>query len=422
MSEEEKSVVEQPVEEVAVEEKDEMKAVLADPNAPIITVKKLLEAGVHFGHQTRRWNPKMKPYIYTARNGIYIIDLQKTVAKVNESYEALKKIVVDSGKVIFVGTKKQCQDIVKKEALRSGSFYVASRWLGGTLTNFRTIQKRIKFLKDIEVMESDGTFARLPKKEVAQYYKQKEKLEKSLGGIKEMRRLPQAIVVIDPKIEFNAVKEARKLRIPVFGIVDTNSDPDLVDYVIPANDDATKSVDLLISVLADAVVEAKGGQTTVAHIVDEGEEATMDDVIKNADKVEELRQKAKREAFQQRKQQFQNRRFNNNGPRKPFQKREEIKGEDLKAVKTDAVKSEEIKAPAKKVEEVKAEVKVEEKPVEKKPAAKKPAAKKEVAEEKPAEKKPAAKKATAKKEEAAEEKPAEKKPAAKKAAAKKTAE
>ena len=231
-----------------------MENLLPDHDAPIITMKKLLEAGVHFGHQTRRWNPKMKPYIYAARQGIYIIDLEKTAEKVTEAYLALKKIVDDGGKVLFVGTKKQCQELVKEEALRSGSFYATSRWLGGTLTNFRTIQKRIKYLKDIKKMEEDGTFDLLPKKEVAEYRKEEEKLEKVLGGIKEMRKLPQALFVIDPRVELNAVLEARKLRIPVFGIVDTNSDPDLVDYVIPANDDASKAVKLILTVMADAIV------------------------------------------------------------------------------------------------------------------------------------------------------------------------
>ena len=270
-----------------------MENLLPDHDAPIITMKKLLEAGVHFGHQTRRWNPKMKPYIYAARQGIYIIDLEKTAEKVTEAYLALKKIVDDGGKVLFVGTKKQCQELVKEEALRSGSFYATSRWLGGTLTNFRTIQKRIKYLKDIKKMEEDGTFDLLPKKEVAEYRKEEEKLEKVLGGIKEMRKLPQALFVIDPRVELNAVLEARKLRIPVFGIVDTNSDPDLVDYVIPANDDASKAVKLILTVMADAIVESKGGQTLVAYTKDEGEEATMNDAIASADRrAEEARRAA----------------------------------------------------------------------------------------------------------------------------------
>ena len=300
-----------------------MANIVTDPNAPIITMKKLLEAGVHFGHPTRRWNPKMKKYIYTARNGIYIIDLAKTAEKVEEAYVALKKIVDDGGKVLFVGTKKQCQDLVKEEALRSGSFYVTQRWLGGILTNFKTIQKRIKFLKDIERMEEDGTFDVLPKKEVAQYRYEQEKLEKNLGGIKEMRKLPNAIFVIDPRVELNAVKEAHKLHIPVFGIVDTNSDPDLVDYVIPGNDDATKSVKLLLEVMADAIVESKGGQTLIAYTKDEGEEATMTDAIANVDKVEEARQLARQQAMAARRAQQQNRRPYNKNNRFNNKKTEE---------------------------------------------------------------------------------------------------
>ncbi len=303
---------------VEVAQEAAMENLLPDHDAPIITMKKLLEAGVHFGHQTRRWNPKMKPYIYAARQGIYIIDLEKTAEKVTEAYLALKKIVDDGGKVLFVGTKKQCQELVKEEALRSGSFYATSRWLGGTLTNFRTIQKRIKYLKDIKKMEEDGTFDLLPKKEVAEYRKEEEKLEKVLGGIKEMRKLPQALFVIDPRVELNAVLEARKLRIPVFGIVDTNSDPDLVDYVIPANDDASKAVKLILTVMADAIVESKGGQTLVAYTKDEGEEATMNDAIASADKRAE---EARRAAYEQRKAAQANRRpFNRDfkkGPRNP---------------------------------------------------------------------------------------------------------
>ena len=287
-------------------------------NAPVITMKKLLEAGVHFGHQTRRWNPAMKKYIYTARNGIYIIDLQKTVTCIETAYAALKNIVDNGGKVLFVGTKKQCQDIVKEEALRSGSFYAVERWLGGTLTNFRTIQKRIKRLKDIEKMEEEGTLdASYTKKEAAIIRKEGEKLNVSLGGIKEMRKLPNAIVVIDPRIEHNAVAEAKKLGIPVFAIVDTNSDPENVDYVIPANDDATRAVKLIITVLADAIVESKGGVTEIAYTKDEGDdEVTMTDAVKNADqKAEESRQAAK--AAYQAKQQA----------RRPRAPRKEVKEE-----------------------------------------------------------------------------------------------
>jgi len=352
MSEEVKEMVEEPVVEAAA---TEMKDVLPDPNAPIITIKKLLEAGAHFGHQTRRWNPKMKPYIYTARNGIYIVDLEKTVAKVTEAYLALKKIVEDGGKVIFVGTKKQAQEIVKEEALRSGSFYVTSRWLGGTLTNFRTIQKRIKYLKELEDMETSGSLNLRPKKEVAQLLKVKEKLDKALGGIKDIRKLPQAIFVIDPRIELNAVNEARKLHIPVFGVVDTNSDPDLVDYVIPGNDDATKAIKLFVSVFADAVVEAKGGQTVVAYTKDEGEEATMSDVIANADKVEEAKQQARKALAAQRRQQQQNQRrpYQGKRPYQPRGEKKEIKEEakvegEVKEVKEEEAVKEKVKEAAPK--------------------------------------------------------------------------
>lgn len=235
----------------------------------VVSMKKLLEAGVHFGHQTRRWNPKMAPYIYTSRNDIYIIDLQKTTRKIDEAYKAIKTIAEKGGKVLFVGTKKQAQEAVKTEAERSGSFYVNTRWLGGTLTNFKTIKLRINRLKEIETMSEDGTFELLPKKEVIQIKKEQARLEKFLGGIKEMKKMPDAIFVVDPKVERNAVLEARKLKIPVFGIVDTNCDPDDVDFVIPANDDAIRAVKLIITAMADAVVEAKGGVLEVAYTKDE---------------------------------------------------------------------------------------------------------------------------------------------------------
>ncbi|MEH6946382.1 MULTISPECIES: 30S ribosomal protein S2 [Peribacillus] len=228
----------------------------------VISMKQLLEAGVHFGHQTRRWNPKMKKYIFTERNGIYIIDLQKTVKKVEEAYNFVKEIAANGGTVLFVGTKKQAQESVKEEAIRSGQFYVNQRWLGGTLTNFETIQKRIKRLKDIEKMEADGVFDVLPKKEVIQLKKEWDRLEKFLGGIKEMKSIPDAIFVIDPRKERIAVAEAHKLNIPLVGIVDTNCDPDEIDVVIPANDDAIRAVKLLTGKMADAILEAKQGEET----------------------------------------------------------------------------------------------------------------------------------------------------------------
>ncbi|PLR84239.1 30S ribosomal protein S2 [Bacillus canaveralius] len=232
----------------------------------VISMKQLLEAGVHFGHQTRRWNPKMKKYIFTERNGIYIIDLQKTVKKVEEAYNYVKELAGNGGTILFVGTKKQAQDSVKEEALRSGMYYVNQRWLGGTLTNFETIQKRISRLKDIERMSEDGTFEVLPKKEVVQLRKEQERLEKFLGGIKDMKVLPDALFIIDPRKERIAVAEAHKLNIPIVGIVDTNCDPDEIDVVIPANDDAIRAVKLLTGKMADAILEAKQGEevTTTA--------------------------------------------------------------------------------------------------------------------------------------------------------------
>src|SRR5690625_1449227 len=228
----------------------------------IISMKQLLEAGVHFGHKTRRWNPKMKKYIFTERNGIYIIDLQKTVKKVNVAYNYVRDVAAEGGTVLFVGTKKQAQESVKDEAIRAGMFYVNQRWLGGTLTNFQTIRKRISRLKEIERMEEDGTFELLPKKEVVNLLKEKDRLVKFLGGIKEMNKLPDAIFVIDPRKERIAIAEARKLNIPIVGIVDTNCDPDEIDYVIPANDDAIRAVRLLTSKMADAILEGKQGEET----------------------------------------------------------------------------------------------------------------------------------------------------------------
>ena len=227
----------------------------------VISMKQLLEAGVHFGHQTRRWNPKMAPYIFTERNGIYIIDLQKTVKKIEEAYDAMKEIAAEGKPILFVGTKKQAQQAVKDEAERCGQYYVCERWLGGMLTNHKTISKRIDRLYEIEKMEEDGTFEKLSKKEVIKLRAEAEKLEKFLGGIKEMKGMPGALFVVDPKKERIAVKEARILGIPIIGIVDTNCDPDDVDYVIPANDDAIRAVKLITSRMADAVIEANQGES-----------------------------------------------------------------------------------------------------------------------------------------------------------------
>ena len=227
----------------------------------VISMKQLLEAGVHFGHQTRRWNPKMAEYIYTERNGIYIIDLQKSVNKVDEAYNAIYDVAAQGGTILFVGTKKQAQDAVKSEAERCGMFYVNERWLGGMLTNFKTIQSRINRLKEIETMEEDGTFDVLPKKEVIKLKKEQEKLQKNLGGIKEMKRIPDAIFVVDPKKEAICVEEAHILGIPLIGIVDTSCDPEELDYVIPGNDDAIRAVKLIVSKMADAVIAANQGET-----------------------------------------------------------------------------------------------------------------------------------------------------------------
>ncbi len=243
----------------------------------VISMKQLLEAGVHFGHQTRRWNPKMSEYIYTERNGIHIIDLQKSVGKVDEAYNAVSDIVADGGTILFVGTKKQAQDAIANEAQRCGMYYVNERWLGGMLTNFKTIQSRITRLKEIEAMKEDGTFDVLPKKEVIGLNKELEKLTKNLGGIKEMKRLPDAIFIVDPKKERICVQEAHALGITLIGIADTNCDPDELDYVIPGNDDAIRAVKLIVAKMADAVIEANQGEENApADVAFEEAEETVE--------------------------------------------------------------------------------------------------------------------------------------------------
>ena len=226
----------------------------------VVSMNYLLEAGVHFGHQKRRWNPKMREYIYTSRDDIYIIDLQKTAKCIEEAYEALKKIAENGGTFLFVGTKKQAQEAMEENAVRTNSYFVNERWLGGTLTNFRTIKNRVRRLDEIEKMEQEGTLELLPKKEVAQIKKEYEKLNKNLRGIREMKKIPSEMIIVDPRVEETAIKEARKLKIPVFGIVDTNCNPDMVDYVIPANDDAVRAVKLVIGALANAINEVNGGE------------------------------------------------------------------------------------------------------------------------------------------------------------------
>ena len=239
----------------------------------VISMKQLLEAGVHFGHQTRRWNPKMAQYIFTERNGIYIIDLQKTVRKIDEAYMFVRDVAMEGKSILFVGTKKQAQESIESEAKRCGMYYVNNRWLGGTLTNFRTIQTRIKRLNDIDAMEKNGQFDILPKKEVIKLCAEREKLLKNLGGIREMKKLPGALFIVDPRKERNAVAEARILGIPIVAIVDTNCDPDEIDYVIPGNDDAIRAVKLIAGKLADAVLEGKQGEQTADEAAPAAEEA-----------------------------------------------------------------------------------------------------------------------------------------------------
>ncbi len=226
----------------------------------VVSMKQLLEAGVHFGHQTRRWNPKMAPYIYTERNGIYIIDLQKTVKKLEEAYNFVRDTAANGGNILFVGTKKQAQDAIKEEAARCGGYYVNARWLGGMLTNFRTMRTRIDRLAQLKKMEEDGTFAMLPKKEVIKHQGEIEKLEKYLGGVKEMKKLPAALFIVDPRKERNAIAEAKKLNIPIVAIVDTNCDPDEIDYVIPGNDDAIRAIRLIAATMANAAIEGRQGE------------------------------------------------------------------------------------------------------------------------------------------------------------------
>ncbi len=258
----------------------------------VVSMNYLLEAGVQFGHQKRRWNPKMKEYIFTTRDDIYIIDLQKTVKKLEEAYEALKAIAEKEGKVLFVGTKKQAQEAAEESAVRTNMYFVNERWLGGTLTNFKTIRSRIRRMEEIEKMETDGTFEALPKKEVIQIRKEYDKLNKNLRGIREMKRMPQAMVIVDPRKEEIAIKEARILGIPVFGIVDTNCDPDMVDYVIPGNDDAVRSVKLLIGALTNAIAEVNGNEI-IDYISDEDKNKNDKKAAKKEAVKEEIVEKVK---------------------------------------------------------------------------------------------------------------------------------
>lgn len=313
----------------------------------VVSMNSLLESGVHFGHQTRRWNPKMKEYIFAAREDIYIIDLAKTAKLLEEAYAELKKIIERGGKVLFVGTKKQAQEASREEATRSNMYYVNERWLGGTLTNFRTIRARVRRLEEIEKQEKEGLFEVLPKKEVIKIKKEYEKLDKYLRGIRNMRRLPEALVIVDPKKEINAIREARKLHIPVFGLVDTNCDPDDVDYVIPANDDAVRSVKTVLGVLANAIVEVNGG--------------TMVDYVKGSDKdinMEEALSKApsfRRDNRNNNYRRDNRNRFNNNNNRSNFKKENNnVKKEvnDVKKTVEAVTKNEEVKEITNTVKEV----------------------------------------------------------------------
>ena len=308
----------------------------------VVSMNNLLEAGVHFGHQTKRWNPKMKEYIFTSRDDIYIIDLQKTAAKIEEAYAALLEIAKNGGKTIFVGTRKQAQEAAKEEAIKSDSFYVTERWLGGTLTNFRTIRNRVKRMETIEKMEADGTFDLLPKKEVIGLKKEYAKLDKLLCGIRSMEKLPQAMIIVDPSKEEIAIREARKLNIPVFGIVDTNCDPDMVDYVIPANDDAIRAVKLILGVMNNAILEANGGKIT--DYVSGKTEENGTDIMKKA--VESVKRKEERRPFDKnfdKKKKFDKNKSSNKDAKvektheeKQVQETKEVKKE-AKAVKEKAV-------------------------------------------------------------------------------------
>ena len=292
----------------------------------VVSMSYLLEAGVHFGHQTKRWNPKMKEYIFSSRDDIYIIDLQTTAKKIEEAYAALKKIAENGGKTLFVGTRKQAQEAIREEAIRSNSYYVTERWLGGTLTNFRTIRKRVKRMEDIERMEKDGTFDLLPKKEVSGLKKEYDKLNTILCGIREMHKLPDALFIVDPSKEEIAIREARKLHIPVFGIVDTNCDPDMVDYIIPGNDDAIRAVKLITGVMANAIVEANGGK--IVEYVREDDKQKGEEIMQKA--VDSVKRKEDRQY-----------RSNDRRDNKKFVRREEKNEKVEKAEKKETKKVEE---------------------------------------------------------------------------------
>ncbi len=282
----------------------------------VVSMRKLLESGCHFGHHTRKWNPKMKPYIYTAKNGVYIIDLAKTMEYLDVAYDAMREIANKGGKVLFVGTKKAAQEVVMEEALKSGVFYVNQRWLGGLLTNYKTIQKRIRRLVEIEEMEASGQINLYPKKEIAQIKKEYSKLDNFLGGIKEMKKLPDAIFVVDPTEDYNAVLEAKKCGIKVFGIVDTNCDPSIVDYKIPCNDDGQKSIQLIVTLMADAIREAKGDAELVfAHKVEENDITMNEVIVRVQEQIEESEKRRRARAEERRNQQQRRDNRRSSGPR-----------------------------------------------------------------------------------------------------------
>ncbi|MDY0118831.1 MAG: 30S ribosomal protein S2 [Bacilli bacterium] len=336
--------------EEAVVVEPTMEQVLPNMDLPVVTMKKLLEAGAHFGHQTRLWNPKMKPYIYGERNGVHIINLEKTVVKVEEAYEKLKDIVTRGGKVLFVGTRKAHAEFVKQEAERCGSFYINNRWLGGTLTNFRTILNRIRYLRELEMKEADGGFKHLNKKELARIRKEMERLTLNFEGIKEMRRVPEAVIVTSSIIEINAVKEARKLGIPVFGLIDTNCDPDVLDYIVPANDDATKTVQLFLQLMADAVAQAKGGLTVVAYTPDV--ETEIETLEQSLSKSHQLMDKDEEEEVRPAQQPQRIRKKKTEHSDKPKRQHHERKVEEHDDLLEDVESVEEVKKPkrSKKVE------------------------------------------------------------------------
>ncbi len=388
----------------------------------VVSMRKLLENGVHFGHQTRRWNPKMKPYIYATKNGVHIINLEKTQEMIDVAYAAMKDITERGGKVLFVGTKKQAQAPILEEALRSGSFYVNQRWLGGILTNYRTIQKSIKRLLEIEEMDANGTINVYPKKEIAILHKKQNRLENFLGGIKEMKKLPDALFVVDPTEEHNAVAEAKKLGIPVFGLIDTNADPAMVDYPIVSNDDAIRSVKMMVTLMADAIVEAKGGLLSVAHQDLDGEDITMKDVIINVEEQAAENEKRRRQRMEERRARRGSGDRNDRGDRgdrrvinrkpeaqveeKPVvEVKEEVVVEEKLVVKQEVEKTAEEKKPVKRGRKPKAEEATEEAAEEKKPAkrGRKPKAEKEAEEAVAEEKKPAKRGRKSKAEKEAEE-------------------